>query len=381
MNRAAVLLLLAGYWCSAQMRVDSARVRPVLHLFEPQPGETTMHCEVTPVKPSLNFSFRFQAGYRVELPGKLFEGKGHSWTLLMRITPRAEDAKPVYLVSSRSLPEIPKTTVNLAFGGSYVVGEGTYDVSWFLVDDRSRVCRKTWRVDVHRGHSERLVKVAVPANTVLDVSLRGARLEAPERDDAAPLRMTVLLNAAPLYQRRTRLRGGDIGTLLSALSSLLERVPTRDVRLVVFNLEQQKELYRNGNFTLRNMPAVAESMNGIELNTVDYQVLKNRRGHVSLLAGLLNQELEAEPQSDVVLFIGPVSRYYDRVPSELLHPPSGPSPRFLNLKIIPLMLPPAALPDVIQNAISRVGGKTVPVHSPGEFAKAIARLEKPEGRR
>jgi hypothetical protein len=53
----------------------------------------------------------------------------------------------------------------------------------------------------------------------------------------------------------------------------------------------------------------------------------------------------------------------------------------VNLQIIPLVLTPSTLPDVIHNAIARLGGKTVPVHSPGEFAKVIARLEKTEGRR
>ena len=47
----------------------------------------------------------------------------------------------------------------------------------------------------------------------------------------------------------------------------------------------------------------------------------------------------------------------------------------MQLQIIPMRITPAALPDVIHNVIARLGGKTVLVHSPSEFAKAIARLE------
>jgi hypothetical protein len=31
--------------------------------------------------------------------------------------------------------------------------------------------------------------------------------------------------------------------------------------------------------------------------------------------------------------------------------------------------------DTIKNAMSRLGGKTILIHTPGEFAKAIERLE------
>ena len=36
----------------------------------------------------------------------------------------------------------------------------------------------------------------------------------------------------------------------------------------------------------------------------------------------------------------------------------------------------ATVPDSIRNTLSRVGGKTVVIHNPGEFAKAIDRVEK-----
>jgi hypothetical protein len=49
----------------------------------------------------------------------------------------------------------------------------------------------------------------------------------------------------------------------------------------------------------------------------------------------------------------------------------------MDIQNMPIFGPPpaAAMPDVIRNAISRLGGKSVQVRSPGEFARAITRLE------
>jgi hypothetical protein len=377
----AIALLLPAC-CGGQAVVRGPRLRNVAALFDAKPGETTLRCDVNPTRPLLNYSFRYQAGYRVLLPANQFEGPGHRLIALTRVTPRVEGAVPVYFIAGQSLPAIPKTKAELASGGSYLLGEGSYDVAWLIIDERNRVCRKSWHVEVHRSRSERNVQVAMPEHAVWDVSLRGMRqMPAPKNtDDAAAVRLTILLNAEPLFQRRMRLRGSDVGILISAVTSLLERLPTRNVRLVVFNLEQQKEIYRNTNFMLERMPDVAAAMNAIDLTTVDYKILQNRRGHVDLLADMVNHELEADPPSDLVLVIGPTSKFLDRMPANLLEQPSGPAPRFVNVQIIPLMLTPSTLPDLIHNAVARLGGKTVPVHSPGEFAKVIARLEKSSGR-
>ena len=371
---AACLVALAGS-AAAQLVVNPGRLRARIEIFEPKPGENLLHCEVTPVHPMLNFSFRYQAGYRVAMPASQFTGSGHRLIVLIRITPDQADAAPVYLAAMQRLPEIPDTHAQLRFGGGYLLGEGSYHVDWVLMDERDRVFRKSWRVDVHRSHAEHNVKVAMEPGTVLDVTLRGARLVARESDDTAALRLTILLHAAPIFPRRTHLGGNDIGTLISAVASLVESMRVRQIRLIVFNLEQQKELYRNEDFMLAAMPAVARSMNTVELDTVDYQVLKNRGGHVDLLTGLLNEELNREPRSDVVLFLGPASHFDDRIPADVLGKASGGTTRFFNFQIRPYMLAQAAPSDVIRNVTARLGGKTIQIHTAGEFATALDRLK------
>ena len=378
MRYALILALAAAVTASAQSIVNPLRLRgPIAQLETAQPGEQALRCDVSPIKPALNFSFRYQAGYTVAVPMNQYLGSGHGWSMLTRITPEAGDRKPVYLLSRIPLPRVPKTNVESTVGGGYLLGLGAYSVRWMMVDDSGRVCRKNWRVDVRLSRAEHSVKVAMPPDTVWEMSLRGSRTLPRETDDAAPLRLTIFLHTAPMFPRRTRMRPGDMMTLMSTVSSLLERVPARSVRLVLFNLDQQKELYRKEDFQLREMGQVSQAMTGIELGLVDFQVLQNRRGHVDLLADLVNRELQAQPPSDVVLFLGPSARFFDGVPQAVLEKPEGRLPQFYYFQLIPFVhQQQAMLADSIKSTTSRLGGKTIQIHSPGEFAKAIERLEK-----
>lgn len=368
---AGVLLLATG--AAAQYTVNPERLSPSMRNMEWRPDDQQLNCSVSAMKPALNYGFRFQAGYIVRVPMSQYRGKGRRWNILTRVTP--EGGKPTYFMSRYNLPEIPKTNTELEVGGGYLVGEGKYKVAWKLQDDTGRVCRKEWNFQAKRSRSENKVKVAIDPNTVAPLSNWVAgRRQAP--DDAAPIRLTVLMHAAPTSPRRMRMTARDRFLLLGTLSSLLERLPTRSVRLVVFNLDQQKELYRHENFGMDGFNDVSQSLDALELGLVDYTVLQNKRGHVDLLTELVNQEVTAPQPSDVVLFLGPMSRYYDKVPEQALGKPAGPAPRFFYFQYrSPLLRMQSTFPDVIHSAVSRMKGKTVIIHSPGDFAKGIHQVE------
>ena len=110
-------------------------------------------------------------------------------------------------------------------------------------------------------------------------------------------------------------------------------------------------------------------------------MLQNRGGHVALLSDLVNREMASPQPSDVVLFLGPASRYMDKVPESWLDKPASQAqgPHFFYMQYRP-MFPPmqAVLPDTIGSAVSRLRGKTLIIRTPGDFAKAIEQLEKPD---
>jgi hypothetical protein len=400
MRRVAVFVLFTTATSFAQSLVSERRLGSAIAAFEDSAPAKTLNCSVSPIKPQLNYGFRFQAGFVVTVPMNQFQGPGHRWRLITRVTPDDGERRPVYLMSSMGLPPVPATKVELQVGGGYLLGEGKYSVRQVLQDETGRTCRRDWRVEVRRGRGEDKVKVAMPPGTVLDVSLRGSRTAKLVRDDARPMRLTIMLHAAPTMPRRTRLRTNDILTLLASVSSVIERVPTTSVRLVAFNLDQQRELYRRDGFVLADLPEVADAMTRLELGLVDAKVLQNRRGHVETIAGLVNGELTNAEPSDAVIFLGPISRFDDKLPAEVLERPSG-RPQFLFFQLQPVfrgmmaggrgliggsgrggggMMPPivapeSTLPDSIRHAVSRLGGKTMTIRTPGELAKAIDRLE------
>lgn len=369
----AVLLSAGAY---SQTIVDPRQLRGAWTHLEPQKDDRPLRCEVTPLHPALNFGFRFQAGYVVRVPLSQYFGPGHLWGILVRIAPDDGDRRPVYLATRLQLPDVPKTKADAELGGVYLLGEGHYNVQWMLADETGRVCRKQWTIDARLARGEHKVKPALEPGTVAELSLRGAPA-AQGPDDAAPLRLTILMHAAPLSLRRLRMPEGDKMMMLGTLSALLERVPTRFVRLVVFNLDQQKILFSRDSFEPDALYQVAAAMDGMDLGRVDYETLQNRGGPVELLAGLIERELLAEPRSDAVVFLGPMGRYTDKLPPDSVETAASPAPRFFYFEYQPFYRVTATVPDSIVRAVSQLKGKTIAIHSPADFAKAIEQLEHP----
>src|SRR5262249_3525888 len=138
-------LLFCAPRAEAQAAVNPERLSPALRSFEPRPDDQPLSCSVDAIKPSLNFGFRFQAGYVVRVPMGQYRGKGHRWSILLRVAP--EGGKPVYLLTRHLLPEVPKTNQEAEVGGGFLVGEGRYSVDWKLQDETGRVCRKQWKFE------------------------------------------------------------------------------------------------------------------------------------------------------------------------------------------------------------------------------------------
>jgi hypothetical protein len=109
---------------------------------------------------------------------------------------------------------------------------------------------------------------------------------------------------------------------------------------------------------------------------VDYHVLQNPRGHLDFLAGLVNLELRAEAPSDVVVFLGPATRYGADVPQAALEGSHGDVPRFFNFQFRPYFRNEAELPDSIAKATAKVKGKTIVIRTPADFARAIEQIER-----
>ena len=370
---AALVASSATIW--GQSLLDPSRADRFNPLFQPQKNEKQFRCEVLPLRPQLNFSFRFQSGYAFRTSLSQFEGSGHRWRVLTRVTP-VPAAAATTLFSNYRLQPVPKTKATIESGGLFWVGEGAYNVDWVLADESGRVCRKQWKIEAKLNPAERGINPGIPPHTVAQVSFR--RWSAADQGAAdVPVlkKLTVFLHAAPLFPRLTHFRVQDRLTLLGSLASLLESVPARDVHLVIFNLDQQKELFRDEAFTPEAFDQAAQSMTNLQLQLVDYSVLKNRRGHLDLLADMIKQEQSATEPSDAVIFIGPPTRYGDKVSAGSVDDKSIVGPRFFYLQYKPYLRATAENADSVELAVKKVHGKKIEIHTPHDFARAIRQVE------
>jgi hypothetical protein len=402
MQRLAILFL-ALCPLFAQTPPDPAHRDAIRQAFEsPQPA-ATLDCQFTPVRPALDFSFRFQSGYMMRTPLSQFE-KGHGWAVLLKVKPAT--GEPAYLLHTFDLPGISSANSIGEVAGGFLVGEGNYQVQAIVRDDQDRQCRAQWDIEAKLDAAERKLGPAMPAGSVAEIAspISGSRAAAPKI-----ARLTILLHAAPLSPRLSKLQASDVLMLAGSLSALLNQLPARSVRLVVFNLEQQSVLLRRDNFTLAGIEEVTKAIDEIQLGLVDYKMLQNASGPIELLTGLIRAELQASEPSDEVVFLGPETRTAKPLPKDDFgntHPgaprfyyvqywqPSQRVPRrFGEANTVPQgtgrrnpygitgtrvpaygTLPDPASTDSIVRAIGRLKGSTMAVSTPADFAAAIRRM-------
>jgi hypothetical protein len=220
------------------------------------------------------------------------------------------------------------------------------------------------------------IHAGIAPGAVAQVSFRRWSAQDTAAVDAPVLdRLTIFLHAAPLFPRATRMRVQDRLTLLGSLASLLESVPAHSVRLVIFNLDQQKELFHDDSFTPDAFDHAAQSMSSLQLQTVDYRVLANRRGHIDLLTDLVNQELNAPEPSDAIIVLGPAGRFLDNVPKNSVEERPGERMHFFYLQYKPNMRAYSEFPDSIELALRKVHGRKIVLRTPEDFAKSVKQLE------
>jgi hypothetical protein len=359
---------------------EAEQVTPALNSADKR---ERLNCAVRPFGPFLDFSFRFEAGYTVTCPIRIFDGKPARAAAFMRVTPRG--GKPVVLAESYNVPGIPpdlkdgtdirKVKTNIGTSGVFAVGEGPYTVELILVDDRERMVRKKWDLKVRLGSFERDVHPSIPPNTVEPMAAHYWN-GALARGDSN-LRVTVLLDAAPIYPLSTKLRAWDRAFLLNSVTSLLSHLPCRQVKVVAFNLDQQRVVYQHTEFNREGFRELARSLQSLELGSVSYKVLQQQEGSAQLLTRLLNAELMASDPADMVVFLGPNNRLKDRVPKEMTQGGQGKRrPQLFYVEYFPLWSRGREFPDLIERLTDDYDGTTFKIHTPAELATAIQRMTK-----
>jgi hypothetical protein len=265
----------------------------------------------------------------------------------------------------KSLGKIRMTT-----SGAFNVGEGRYSVELLLLNRQGQSCYKRWSVET--GNNAHL---AVPfAMDPLSVAplVHGTW---DGKLDPKGVRVSILMDAAPMNPLAPKLHAWDRALLLQTLSSLLRRIPSQSVRFVAFNLEQQREVFRQDKFDAEGFDKLATTLKQLELTSVSYQTLQ--RGSVArFLSTIVQEQISAQAPSDVVILLGPATRFDQKPPVDSQETVS---PRFFYFE---LHWPGPHFPDSIEYLTKELHGSTFLITSANELAlaiqKTVSRIEPAE---
>src|SRR5579871_529839 len=394
-SSAVILLCAAAY---AQTIVDPGRIAEIQRSFDSAVRAQSFRCRIDPVRPAIDYALRFRTGYLVDFPLLQFTGSGHRLHTLLRVLPDGQ--KPVYLETTGELPAAPATRMDAEMAGTFVVGEGVYDVEALVEDESQRVCRNRWRIQAKRNGSERELAPSTAPGAVEELNVTSAGAV------KGTGRITILVHAAPLSQRTSTLQDSDVSALVGSLYSLLRQLPAESVRVVVFNLSQHSAPFRQDGFTTKDLDKVVGAMTELELAKVDYRILQ--QGPADLVANLLQTELHDPKPADAVILLGPRLQLRDDIPIPSVERASASVPALFYLQFWtqlpfpggPLGAPPqsagrrnsvssssggaATFPsgtsDPLERLIGRLKGKVFEVRAPHELADNIRHMQTAMGR-
>ena len=371
---------------NAQVPLTSAQTTEANRILDGAPAEERLRCTIQSRDPSLDFEFRFVAGYTIQCPLKMFGGRKSFVNTFVRVTP--EGGTPVFLGETTSLPAVPsemaartnprKMNSNIELSGAFTLGEGRYVIEVLAVDDRERACRKQWEVNVVRRRAVAASTAIMKANAVApaDFVPWDGRLQTADES----VRLTVLLDVAPINPREATLRAWDRLLLLDSLSALLREVPCKTVRLVAFSLDQQREVYRNRQFRGgAEFDELDKAIQELELGTVSYHVLQQQQGWAQMLWRLTSLELRAEDPPAAVVILGPATRTHLKIKKDRLSPRETPNPQFFYFEYSNYWYGymgsyGGPFPDSMGTLTKALGGTDFIFHSPQELAQDIQKM-------
>jgi hypothetical protein len=358
-------------WAQAQSVLDLERHPRFKSYFDPSQDTKRLACEVRPMPPRLNFAFHFVTGYFGTLPLKNFAGPGHRFAVLIRVTPDDSDRAPTYFSQLLQIGSAPgKIKGDAQLDGAFFVGAGGYRIDWVIADREGQTCRKSWHIEAKAPR--RAPRTTLEAGMVAPLGFDPwpETLGSPDH----PRRLTIYLHVAPLSMRRLKMHPFDQTMLLSSVLSLLQRGDFSSVKLVAFNFDQQKEIFRQDEFDEEGWRRLIRATGKLDLVTVPVSVLKNRDGHADLLKGFLEEELSAKRAADAVVFLGPTARQAEklRLPEDIA---ARPGTRFYYFQYKPFWNRGNEYPDILSRVIHKLGGKTYHIYGADDFYQAITELK------
>jgi hypothetical protein len=287
-------------------------------ILESQEVRKDLVCSVEPIKPVLGFDLRFHTGYEITVPLKELSGPENLLTMIYRVTYANDKDHPVYFSQRINVPKIEDDAKGDAYlEGAFDVGEGDYHVDWIMRDRSERVCSFYWDSTAALSGKDRDVGLHILPGSVEGADKEPFREEPPvSRDNQkTPLTVKVMVNFAPQKARSATLQPLDTHALISILRNISREPRIMRFSIVAFNVQEQRVLYRQENTEQINFPALGDSLNSLNLGTVDLKRLEDKHGDTGFLSKLITDEL-MNSKADAVIFASPKVMLEEGVPQD-----------------------------------------------------------------
>ena len=371
---------------SAQDLLTSSSCSGIQALLSDVGGKQTLEGRAELSHAWLNYVFRFQAGYSIDIPLRQFAGEGDMVRVIARVAPSDGSRPPVCFIQSGALLEIPEGD---KITGGFFLGEGNYRVDLAVFDQAGRLYQARFNLEAALKGRERKVRLELAPGEVQPIySLRWKPHSEPV---GRGRRLTILFHAASLYGPRTLLLYDQV-LLLSSLSTVLSEGAFDEIRLIAFNLDQEQELFRQDRFDVDGFRKLAETLLSLKLSSVPVTALAPGQPRHALIDSLVRAEMSSEKPPDAILFLGPYANdesKWSSVPCESGH--AGPAIFYFQHRINRAIgrrlsdeyvgraertmgVRPIELPDTLERLVHACSGDVYRIHDPAELASAIAKL-------
>ena len=284
--------VLLGFAAHAQTMLDGKAAEEARAAFA-TPEPSVLRCQFSKTPPALDYRFRFRVEFTVALPvDELRNARG--WTLRLRVTP--DGREPVFLSIADAKPESDGI-----FKADFAVGEGGYAIAAILRNELGGSCSSAWRADAHAKGPERAFDSPLAAGDVASTDAAPPPSAGLRHDGA---RVAILLDAASFVPGRAKLDEDDIRALSESLESLVERLPGRRLRLVVFRLDRRDPIFEDNDFT-GDVSRAVKALRDAELAVVDYRSLRGSGDPVGAAVNLIRRELARPEPPAAMVVAGP----------------------------------------------------------------------------
>ena len=290
----------------------------VLEAGEPRQD---LPCKVEDTKALLGFDLRFHAGFEVTVPMNELAGSDNLLTIVFRVRPEGKPEGERYFIQRVKVPPLDEEAKGDAFlNGGFDIGEGKYTVEWLMRDRAERVCSSTWKVEATLPSKDKQIELNEPADTVEPTQPEQFHEEPPiaRAAEETPLNVKVLINFAPQRARSATLQPVDTSALVSILRTISRDPRIGKFSLVVFNIQDQRILYKQENADRIDFPKIGDALRELKLGTVDLKKLAVKNSETEFLSDLLQKELAGTEPPDGLIFAGPKVLLDQNVPQETL---------------------------------------------------------------